>query len=407
MTQDNGVDTAEQLKRALGDVAIRHALIVIPNSRHAGFAITSLVDTFSRACESLLGTSGRLSVVYGDPREEATDAVQADLNGFPLLRPSSADVSRLSKAIRHHGIDLVLGLDLPSVSPIYSAFRAAGVATIVSYLGAPVSSINSGLRLMAKRAEILLRGRGPDHFVFETEAMRSTGTHGRGLPLERTSVVLLGADLARFHPDASDAFYAHDALGIPRERRLVFYSGHFEPRKGVAVLMQAAGVIANDMVRRDVHFVLLGNREGEAAPFQRMVEGTPAAGQVTFGGYRSDVPRLHRSCAVGAIGSTGWDSMTMSSVEMQASGLPLLVSRLQGLPESIEDGVTGYTFAVGNGAELAERILELVDDEPKRLRMAAAARARAERLLSRDRQVSQLSVILEQVHRRNLRAVVR
>jgi glycosyltransferase involved in cell wall biosynthesis len=386
---------------------IRHALIVIPNSQHAGFAITSLVEVFTRACKPLLALNGRLSVVYGDPRSEATTPISADFNGFPLVHPSAADIARLKLAVKKHGIDFVLGLDLPSVSPIYTAFRESGVDTVVSYIGAPLSSINSGLKLLIKRTEIHLRELGPDHFIFETEAMRSTGVNGRGLPLRRTSVVLLGADLDRFRPDKADAGYAHEVLGIPRERQLVFYSGHFEQRKGVAVLMQAARVIANDVGRRDVHFVLLGNRGTEEDVFREMIAGSPAAEQVTFGGYRSDVPRLHRSCAVGAIASTGWDSMTMSSVEMQASGLPLLVSRLQGLPESIEDGVTGHTFATGNGVELARRILELVDDAPRRQEMAEAARTRAEHLLSRDRQVMQIATILDQEHRRSVRASAR
>ncbi|GAB1342520.1 glycosyltransferase family 4 protein [Gemmatimonas sp.] len=386
---------------------VRHALVIIPNSRHANFAITSLVDTFSRACEPLLGANGRVSVTYGDPPTEAQTPVQADFDGSPLRNPSAEEVARLSTAIRRHEVDFVLGLDIPTISPIYSAFRASGVKSVVSYFGAPMSALNSGVRLLLKRAEIAVRQRGPDHFVFETEAMRSTGVHGRGVPLERTSVVLLGADTDRFRPDPADCWYAHDTLGISRDRKLVFYSGHFEPRKGVAVLMEAARVLCNTRGRRDVHFLLLGNRENEAGPFEAMIAGTPAAEHVTFGGYRNDVERLHRSCAVGAIASTGWDSMTMSSVEMQASGLPLLVSRLQGLPESIEDGQTGYTFTPGSGEELATRIAELVDNDLLRVRMASAARARAERFLSRHRQVNELSAVLEQEHRRNVRRLGR
>jgi glycosyltransferase involved in cell wall biosynthesis len=383
---------------------IRHGLIIIPNSRSAHFAITSLVDTFTRACEPLLRGDGRLSVTYGDPAAEAETPVQADFDGFPLGHPSPAALVHLSEAVRRHGIDFVLGLDIPTVSPIYRALRGAGVRTVVSYLGAPVSSLNAGLRLFLKRAEIALRPRGPDHFVFETEAMRNTGVKGRGLPLARTSVVLLGADTHRFHPDATDAFYAHDVLGIPRDRRIVFYSGHFEPRKGVAVLMQAARALCHDRGRRDVHFVLLGNRGSEAEPFRAMLAGTAAEAHVTFGGYRHDVERLHRSAYVGAIASTGWDSMTMSSVEMQASGLPLLVSRLQGLPESIEDGRTGFTFTPGHGDELADRIVQLLDDANLREAMANVARSRALRFLSRARQVSELSAVLAQEHRRNVQS---
>lgn len=383
---------------------LRHALIVIPNSRTAGFAITSLVDTFTRACEPLLRADGRLSVTYGDPPDQAETPVQADFDGFPLLAPSRVQLAHLSAAVRRHDIDFVLGLDIPAVTPLYGTLRAAGVRTIVSYLGAPMSSLNTGLRLLLKRAEIALRDRGPDHFVFETESMRRTGVQGRGIPLSRTSVVLLGADTSRFRPDASDAFYAHDVLGIPRDRRLVFYSGHFEARKGVAVIMQAARQLCNERGRRDVHFVLLGNRGTEARPFHDMIAGSPAEGFVTFGGYRHDVERLHRSSVMGVIASTGWDSMTMSSVEMQASGLPLLVSRLQGLPETIEDGRTGFTFTPGHGAELADRIAQLLDDAGLREAMASAARSRALRFLSRERQVSELSAVLAQVHRRNVQS---
>ena len=55
-----------------------------------------------------------------------------------------------------------------------------------------------------------------------------------------------------------------------------------------------------------------------------------------------DLSRIFPCCYAGVIASTGWDSFTVSSLEMASSGLPLVVSNLQGLSESIEADVTGF-----------------------------------------------------------------
>lgn len=382
----------------------RHPLLVIPFSRSSGFAIDALVRLFSDAIQPVLDSHGRPTICYGDLDNASMSSTHArsaeSLDGFEWLRPSRNHIQHYANIMKRREIDAILGLDLPATSPIYTPFRAAGVRTIVSYLGAPSSSLNSGLKLWIKERQVAMHKAGPDHHVYETEAMRLTGVRGRGIALTNTSVVPLGVDTHRFQPDPSDAFYAHDTIGIPRNRKIVFYSGHFEERKGVAVIMRAAVRIAEQHGRRDIHFLLLGNRGDEADRFRAQIAGTRAEEFVTFAGYRTDLERLHRSSSAGVLASTGWDSMTMSAVEMQSSGVPLLVSRLQGLPETIEEGVTGRTFTPGDDSELSVRLCALIDDEPARLGMAIAARSRAVQLFSRQHQVSSLSGILDQTLRR-------
>lgn len=382
----------------------RHALLVIPFSRSAGFAIDALVQVFRAAIEPTLQLDGRATICYGDLDNASGASVNGDLpaslDGFHWLSASRDGSNHYASIMKRADIDCILGLDLPATSRMYAPFRAAGVRTIVSYLGAPSSSINSGLKLWLKQREVALHTEGPDHHVFETESMRLTGVRGRGIPLTSTSVVPLGVDTQRFQPDPSDAFYAHDTIGIPRDRKIVFYSGHFEERKGVAVIMRAAIRVAEQHGRRDIHFLLLGNRGDEADRFRAQIAGTRAEEFVTFGGYRTDLERLHRSCIAGVLASTGWDSMTMSAVEMQSSGVPLLVSRLQGLPETIEERITGRTFTPGDDSELSEQLCALIDNEPARREMALMARTRAVQLFSREHQVSSLSGILDQTLRR-------
>jgi len=67
-----------------------------------------------------------------------------------------------------------------------------------------------------------------------------------------------------------------------------------------------------------------------------------------FGGYRSDLDLLQRGCYAGVIASTGWDSFARSGLEMQASGLPVLVSDLRGLREVMEHDVSGACSTIQN-----------------------------------------------------------
>lgn len=66
----------------------------------------------------------------------------------------------------------------------------------------------------------------------------------------------------------------------------------------------------------------------------------------------------------------------MSSLEIAACGLPLVASRLQGLIETVEHGVTGYLFKTGDYQELASRLAELLDAPSLRNRLGENARRR-------------------------------
>ncbi len=77
---------------------------------------------------------------------------------------------------------------------------------------------------------------------------------------------------------------------------------------------------------------------------------------IRFGGYREDMAQLYTSCFCGVISSTGLDSVPRTSVEMAAAGLPVIASRVGGLPEAVLDGETGLLFEPGDAKALADCI---------------------------------------------------
>jgi glycosyltransferase involved in cell wall biosynthesis len=370
-------------------------LVAIPFAHETGFAINALRSLFTESLRQLPLGPSRVIVSHSDI---AFDSQTGDhLDKSLRWRPDSPTSLRdFSAGLSAHNVKLMLGLDLPARGAIYRSLQPTALECIVSYLGAPSGSIRSTPSLLLRKLELALLGTGADHFIYETEAMRQSGVNGRGIPLSMTSVVPLGVDTALFRPDPLDHDYVFRVFGIPAARKVFFYSGHFEERKGVRIIVEAMRILVDEFGRTDVHVVLCGDRPGERDPFERQLEGTIASGHVTFGGYRQDIERLHRGCVVGIIASTGWDSMTMSSIEMQASGLPLLVSDLQGLPETIENSVTGQTFPPGDSRALASRLLDLIGSPDKLATMSRAARTRAVLRFDRPRQTMQLSCVIDQ-----------
>ncbi|HEY5604580.1 MAG TPA: glycosyltransferase family 4 protein [Gammaproteobacteria bacterium] len=308
---------------------------------------------------------------------------------FDAKDGSTENLNFISRYISENAIQLVFGFDFPVALPTYSAMRKAGAKKIVSYYGASMSGINSGIKLLLKRLEVFLKPHKPDLFIFESKAMRNTAVDGRGINKKNTAIIRLGVDTNRFKPNP-ESLYAYETFNIPHNRKIVFYSGHMQTRKWVYVIVKAAAELINQRNRKDIHFLLVGNKIGEEKQFDEYYTNTPAEDYITFGGYRNDIPDILPSCYVGTIASTGWDSFTMSSIEMASTGLPLIVSRLQGLVETIEEGKTGFLFDPGDHNALADKIEYFIDNPSIRNEFSSQARKRTEMEFSKETQLQNL-----------------
>ena len=348
-------------------------LVLVDFPSDIGFAIQHLIGAFHAMGERLTGDPDRVHFAFQalTKHPPALPAGFRNLVAFSTRDHSRADVEALAEYVRRHGIDTVFALDLKVEADFLGRLRSCGVHRIISYWGAPMSSPNTGLRLVAKRVEVTMRRARPDLFIFESEAMRRLATGGRGIPVGETAVVPTGVDLARFEGEPPAPGAVHARFGIPSDRRLILFVGHLHERKGVATLLRASGVIERRGRAADVHVLFLGSRPGEEEAFAKDLPNDRSL--ITIGGYHSDIAALMRGAYVGCIPSTGWDSFPMSALEMQACGLPVVVSDLQGTPETIENGVSGIVTRAGDPEALADALLTVVDDPGLRSRLSAGA----------------------------------
>lgn len=364
---------------------------------NTGYAILPLERVFHKMALQLVEDESLIHYGYPSLSGGMPNHLPAGFRHVHQIDPQTSDEARLkeySALVQNNDIKLVFAFDMPVSAPILKAYRRGGVRTVISYWGASISSVYPWYLRPLRRLQYLMATNRPDHFIFESEGMRRGAVLGTTIPVRRTSVCRIGVDMDRFADDVAPRDYAYNVFGIPTSRKILFYSGHMEERKGVAVLMRAMKELVDNRGRRDVHLLVLGNQPGEEQPFICSLEGSVAAGHVTFGGYRSDVPSLHRSVYAGVIASTGWDSFTLSAVEMAASGIPLVVSRLPGLSEAVIEGETGITFAPADTSDLADAVAQLLDSKAEREQMGRSARERAVDGFSVERQVSSLVSIV-------------
>lgn len=365
-----------------------------------GYAINNLCSTFMQMAYALVQNKNQIHVSFTHIGDNPLNKELSEINNIIEFNPWTTNYDEIvfiKKYLVTHNINIVFGFDIPVWLPIYKVFRRSGVRTLVSYQGAPMSSLNSGLILKLKKLQVLLLPDSPDHYIFESEAMAKTAYLGRGISRKKVSVISLGVDSDKYKPVAGFSDYPHEQFLIPENRKIIYYSGHMEKRKGVDVLINAAKHLYNYHNRKDFHFLILGNKEGEELIYLEMLNGDGASAHVTFGGYRNDVEKIIPACYLGVIASTGWDSFTLSSIEIASCGLPLLVSNLQGLIETIDEGKTGLSFQPGDHKELSAHIVSLLEDKESRNIMGRNARERVLCKFTVQKQIEQLILLMKRV----------
>ena len=190
---------------------------------------------------------------------------------------------------------------------------------------------------------------------------------------------ICGVDIHRFRPRPEVVAEVRARLGIPIGATVLLYVGRVHPDKGVAELGEAFEAVAAR--RPDVHLVLVGPDEDGLALVRRAV--TTATDRVHVAG-RSPEPELYMAAADVFCLPSYREGFGMSLLEAAAAGLPAVASRIYGLTDAVEDGVTGLLVDVRNANALATGLEQLLADGELRRRLGAAARERAVSVFSKE-----------------------
>jgi glycosyltransferase involved in cell wall biosynthesis len=209
-----------------------------------------------------------------------------------------------------------------------------------------------------------------------------------GAPAEAIRLVFNGTDLRRFSPGESGN--GTDPRYGPR---MIFACRQLFPRKGIRFLIEAVAQLKPRFP--DLKLVLAGDGF-ERPELMKLADYLEIGGDVTFLGWvpNTALPPYYRAAAVSVIPSLE-EGFGIPAAEAMGCEVPVVATDAGGLPEVVEDGVTGLVVPRGDSAALATAIGRLLDDADLRRRMGTAGRERALRLFDWDRTAEQF----EQLYR--------
>jgi phosphatidylinositol alpha-mannosyltransferase len=168
-----------------------------------------------------------------------------------------------------------------------------------------------------------------------------------------------------------EASQAPDTEHQGGELRILFI-GQAVERKGLPVLLRAFEALREYV---PATLTLVGAGPEEVAHMMLDDRGVRALGKVSEERKLAELERADVMCAPSLHG----ESFGMVLTEAFAAATPVLASNIPGYRDVLRDGVDGELLAPGDALALAEALRMLALDPARRLRMAAAARERAER----------------------------
>ncbi|MCG8466770.1 MAG: glycosyltransferase family 4 protein [Gemmatimonadetes bacterium] len=208
-----------------------------------------------------------------------------------------------------------------------------------------------------------------------------------GAPPATLVKILNGADLERFSPES------------PNDRtvdfgpEMIFACRQLFPRKGIRFLIEAAAQLADEFP--ELRVVVAGDGI-ERPSLERRTRDLGIENRTTFLGWvpNADLPPYYRAAAISVLPSLE-EGFGIPAAEAMGCEIPVVASDAGGLPEVVEDGVTGRVVPKGDATALAGALRELLRDRERARAMGIAGRERADRLFSWDRSAERFEAVYE------------
>ena len=198
-------------------------------------------------------------------------------------------------------------------------------------------------------------------------------TETKGIPRGRIHVIPNGIDAAPFSPrGARERIRAE--LGIPAGAPVAGILAVLRPEKDHRTFLLAARFVADESP--EARFLLVGDGPLEM-DLRREASALGLDGRVVFTGRRSDVADVLSAFDVAVLCSIN-ETLPLAFLEAMATGLPLVGTRVGGLPEMIEEGGNGFLVSPRDPRGLADALIQILGNPELARRLGSRSRRRVE-----------------------------
>ncbi|OSM02537.1 putative group 1 glycosyl transferase [Magnetofaba australis IT-1] len=280
-----------------------------------------------------------------------------------IITHSSTD-SWLTAAAR-----VTLGRDIPVIR--------------LRHISAPVTD-NFGTRWLYLRASRAV--------VTTGEMIRQQMIDLNRYPGERIHSIPTGVDLDRFTPGDRDA--ARAEIGLDPAHQIIGIVASLRSWKGHETLLEAfAGLREHFPVAR---VVIVGDGLARIS-VEAAIDRLQLHEWVTLAGDQRDVVPWLRAMDVFVLPSYANEGVPQALRQAMGCGVCAVGSAMGGIPETIEDGVSGLLFAPKNHVALGAALADLLENPDKRARLAEAGLARARERFGMEPMLDRMEALIRQV----------
>ena len=309
---------------------------------------------------------------------------------FAVVSPIALALSRARRARRARGraFDVVLATsgDCIAADAVYAHFCCAAWSAVI---GRGEVTFPSGtlwrrvrnfhyslfLRVAAIAERLMYRASDPGPVFAVSAGVKREILGHYGVAPDRVRVVPNAVDeRVRLSPDirARHRRAVRAEHGIPGDALVTLFAAAGDwKRKNLEIVL---GALA-ELVDVPVHLMVLGQEDGSL--YRERAGQLGVSERVTFCGFRRDIERYYAAADLFVYPSS-YEAFSLVSLEAAGAGLPLLVTRINGTEELVDDGVSGF-FVEADASDISAKIRRFLADPDLLQRMSAAAAAAAER----------------------------
>jgi glycosyltransferase involved in cell wall biosynthesis len=181
-------------------------------------------------------------------------------------------------------------------------------------------------------------------------------------------------------------------LGIAADAPILFVAARLHPMKGINYLLDAMPAI---LEKHPQTILLLAGDGNERERLQTQADALGVTGHVRFLGWRNDVLRLLALADI-VVQPSEWETFGLTLVEAMALGKPCVATAVGGMPEVVEDGVTGLIVPKRDVGALTRAIGALLDDPARARQFGQNGRKRVQDLFQLETMIQQTQALYQE-----------
>lgn len=330
-----------------------------------------------------LGEEVTLAVPAGSAWEPLVRQHNLPLETFPERSPlRSALIRCLVRVVRARRIQIVHAHQGRDYWPAIIAARLVGGVRVVVSRHLMTRPAGFSRWFLLSQAEVVAVSRAVER-VCRREL--------RG-PARRLHQVYAGIDTTRFQAGRSEAVWQfRERLGWPADAVVFGVVGFYHlPRgKGQLEFLEAAAQVRKEFPTS--RFAIVGSGTMETVLREAIVR-LDLGGFVSMLPFTTDMPLAMSALDVLVLPAVGTEALSLVILEALASGRPIIASRLDGIPETFNEGEHGFLVPADDVPALAKAMRTLLESPELRKRFGAAGPRHIQEKFSR-------VVMVERIHR--------